>query len=346
MSDLTALINKVTTPGPMEDWDTILQICDVLSHRPDDTSKIVMDGIYSKLVTPNVAVQLLAVTLLDACIKNTTPLFFRLASNPNNINVVESLTRSSNVELREKAQTLLNELQSSGLPPSAPTTSSEEPLVRPQRSKEEKRQKIEKDLVVVNDSCRELISRVDADIKDEATTQLVHNCDEMHRRLVALIEKVPEEDLLLKLIECNEELCSAIDYYDEYRKSGSKNRSLLKLSSKPTSSAPAQPDAFMDFFTGTPVQQPSYVPSSQPVSLDALLNQPQRHPLYSDSITSELQRIERRPLDNGLQQVSSPGFEALARRHNQPKPVPAQTSPNPFDIEFNTQKPNEQDPFQ
>ncbi len=39
------------------------------------------------------------------------------------------------------------------------------------------------------------------DLRQQHVQQVVYNCDEMHRRLVALIEKIPEEELLLQLIE-------------------------------------------------------------------------------------------------------------------------------------------------
>jgi hypothetical protein len=41
--NIASLVQKATDPrNPMEDWDSILQICDTLSQRPDETYVLVI----------------------------------------------------------------------------------------------------------------------------------------------------------------------------------------------------------------------------------------------------------------------------------------------------------------
>lgn len=35
--EFISLVDKATTSGPMEDWDTILAICEIIIHRPDES---------------------------------------------------------------------------------------------------------------------------------------------------------------------------------------------------------------------------------------------------------------------------------------------------------------------
>jgi hypothetical protein len=378
MSEFTSLVNKATTPGPMEDWDTILQICEILVHRPDESSTPILDAIDQKMRSQNIQVQMLALTLLDACIKNSSLYFHKIVSQPNRLSIVHALGKSNNAEVRARANELLQEWQpifrkastSSPSSPIEPQQNIPQPNFiapvqsRPRRSPAEKRLKLEQDLKVVHETVQLLLDFINAaqspqELKQDSIQQVVLNCDEMHRRLVALIERVPEEGLLLKLIEANEELCAAMDYYDTYKKTGAKNQTLLKpiaqhqtpqtqvSQQRPIESQQqAKPIDLDDIFT---IPSPQYTkptaPSSDvPLSLDDLLNMPSRTTPgpYGDSMARELQNVE--------QEESSSAFGVLARRHNTPSApvfgselnthlqnasnnIPKQTSPNPFDFD-------------
>lgn len=169
---------------------------------------------------------------MDACIKNTNDYFVRIVAQSNNINLVQRLTKASNAELRERANELLKEWQpmfqrAQASSPSSPVQSqfisapqkkvnsstfldltNLQQSPQPKKSKAEKRKKLEQDLKVVHDTVQHLIEFVNAadsiqSLKQNSTQQVIYNCEEMHKRLVALIERVPEEDLLLKLIEAS-----------------------------------------------------------------------------------------------------------------------------------------------
>jgi len=220
----------------------------------------------------------------------------------------------------------------------APTASS----INNKPPKQNKKEKLKQDLDAVRDTIELLLDMVTvagnhAELKNPTVYEIVANCKEMHRRVIQLIERVPEEEILLELIQVNDELADVLDYYETFKKSNVKRDKVpakpVRLSS-PQNAADSMakqsnaPDMFMD--QQQPVvpllaPPPSYqVPSSvnnnnnRPVAASAV-NKPSQTGNQLFSIDDLLAGSNAQPALSAQQQPNSLNpFEDPILQHHGP----------------------------
>ncbi|KAL9651319.1 hypothetical protein ABK040_001271 [Willaertia magna] len=101
------------------------------------------------------------------------------------------------------------------------------------------KQKLESDLKIVRENMSLLMQLVEAanspkELKEDDTAiQVEVNCKEMKNRIIGLIELVPEETVLLKLIDIHDQLNDILECFSKFMKSGKKELPNNLLGTKP-----------------------------------------------------------------------------------------------------------------
>lgn len=182
------------------------------------------------------------------------------------------------------------------------------------------------DLDTVRNTCGILIDMVGAatsydELKNATSLQLVVNCREMHRRIMGLIEIIPEESLLLELLQLNDELFAAINYFDKF-KSGKKEK------------APAKPSKPAMINVAAPPQQSK--PSSNLFALDDLLGSPVNNAAAAVPINLNNNPFAAPPTQQPIVNTANQAYKSsmidpIAQQFSQPA-VQQQPASNPFDF--------------
>jgi hypothetical protein len=389
---INTLIQKATNPkNETEDWDSILQICDLLGQRPDETCKTVCDSIFNLLSDPHPRVRYFALSLLDACVKNTNKFFQQtLLHHPKIFQLDSMLKDDSDVIVVEKWEEVSEEwrkdynvlyqasigkrpasmIQEEQLYPSTlqynePVYHAPPPPPTSLQPKKDTKERLLDDLVVVETSCKTMAEYLEQaespqSMKtDLSVQQLYMNMKEMNRRLIILIERVPDEDLMMRSLEVHELLSDTIEQYEHYVKTGQKKPGRARETKRSQKSENVLDDIDLFFGDSSAVHadrkgkgiaksNPDYNPFGSDVetmSLDDFLGQSSTQ---STSLSSSQYGTSNDPFSMGTMEIelnnigqekapslsTSSGFAALARRKSKA------ITPNPFDT-----PPAETNPF-
>lgn len=310
------LVNKATDPrNQIEDWDTILQLCDMIVQQPDETCKNLCDAIYQRLSADHPKSRYYAVSLLDACVKNGGRFFEEsLMRNRNVAGVNLIIKNDSDSDVREKWQEVVNDWEKNHpnlyqtlvlLAPSPFATNSNTSTMSSSRqvpaettmSREDKLSKLISEITVVDDTCALMNSFVDqsespeAMQTDEAIQQVYVNLLEIRRRLRVLIEKIPSEEVLLKSLEAHDNVNDTLDRYNEYVRNNNKlpvkQREQQQQQQQPQQQQQNLLDDFDLFITPTNQKGKATATSGDMLSLDDLFSsQPSQSPSYTPPASS------------------------------------------------------------
>jgi len=268
-SPVVGLVMSATNPNnPADDWDSILQLSDLLSQNPDENTKQVIQPLNSRLSDGNVQTVMYALTLADALLKNTNDYVKNCFIKSEFLSIVHGIASNNrSKDLSDKAKDLIkeNRLPGPSSPQQQPLTSSTQlppPPFRgnapssPSTNERHERgrinlktsgEKLDADLNVVKENILILSQLVEAASnpnelrEDDTASQVRANCDEMNRRIVSLIELIPEEQTLLKLLDIHEQLNDGLLAFDKYMKTGQKEAPKVSLAHSNSSAPPMSP---------------------------------------------------------------------------------------------------------
>ncbi|EFC43097.1 predicted protein [Naegleria gruberi] len=356
---LQGLVYRATdSKNPTDDWDSIMQLSDLLCQNPDENTKLILPLLNGRLRDTNSATVLYSLTLADALMKNTSDFVKQQFLRSDFLTIINNLsTRSSDQQVRQKATEVMNEnqipqasqtIQQQSPPVSQPRTVPQPMPVSQPLSTNTKRsttrklatyqEKMDNDLNVVRENVALLNELVTASSspgelrQDDTAAQLRANCEEMSRRIIGLIEMIPEEQVLLKLLEVHENLNNSTQRYDKFMTSGQKEA--VKLASPTTgnnsSAPPLSPQVSQGFGAlanrnnqPNVNRNPPTKPNNGALSLDDFLGtnstpiQPQSNP--TPVVNPNVNSNQRTPL-------SLDDFLGLPVQPSQPQPSIPQNS--------------------
>ncbi|KAG2381982.1 hypothetical protein C9374_005774 [Naegleria lovaniensis] len=270
--DFNRLVLNATNPkNQTDDWDSIMQISDLLCQNPDDYTRQVLPILLARLKDPNPVVVIYSLTLSDAILKNTNDYVKKCFLRSEFVNIVNGLTQGRSNDVKEKASEVIKENQltqfpsSSSSPPMGITSSpQQQPLAssttrqpppfrgntiqQPPSKLSTYQEKLDPDLTIVKENINllgELVSAASSpnELKEDDTAlQLKVNCEEMQRRIISLIETIPPEDVLLKLLEVNEALSDSLQSFEKFMKTGKKESPKLSQALNTSSAPPLSPN--------------------------------------------------------------------------------------------------------
>lgn len=270
--DFNRLVMNATNPkNQTDDWDSIMQISDLLCQNPDDYTKQVLPILLARLKDPNPIVVIYSLTLSDAILKNTNDYVKKCFLRSEFVNIVHGLTQGRSTDVKEKANEVIKENQLTQFPSSSPSSSPpigiasspQQPLTssttrqpppfrgntnQPSSKLSTYQEKLDSDLTIVKENINllgELVSAASSpnELKqDDTALQLKVNCEEMQRRIISLIETIPPEDVLLKLLEVNEALSDSLQSFEKFMKTGKKENPKLSQVLNTSSAPPLSPN--------------------------------------------------------------------------------------------------------
>lgn len=219
-TDVERLIVKATGEKMQaEDWDTNLQLVDILNKRPDDFGTVMLRVILQRFRMRNANVQKLSLSLLEMLVKNTGPFFHRIVNGNDVINEIsaaaQNRSRAFAPEVQRKAEEFLRDLRQQS------SRSANQQSAQPSLSDSDK---LHKDLAVVNENVVVLteilnsVNSVQELQRNDIAREMHGTCKAMQNRLVTLIPQVDNESLLIELITTNDALVKVLEKYDEVLK--------------------------------------------------------------------------------------------------------------------------------
>lgn len=229
---LVKLVTKASSEHEKEpDYMNMVAITDILERNPDDYTKIILNGCIGRIRTDNTQVQIHVLEIMDMCLKSDSGEFFKRVLEKDYLERI-LMHLSRNIGVKSRLNEFLVEWGRSGLRVPSEKVENTSPMIQTQPKPkviDKSPEKLQKDLIFVRETMqlmKEMIwsSNSSRDLQGDEFKQIYANLVEMRVRVLKIIDFMPPEDILLKLLQLNDELYDILSQHDEYAKTGKKTK--------------------------------------------------------------------------------------------------------------------------